>query len=412
VRWHILFGDDSQNVAVPGGNPLGATDLIDGANRLFTDMWNSDDLNLAAATAAYNLAPNAYQPPLLPTCLFRIYRTVAAPMNLAMLSNDTLTVELFTSAIAYGDTTTPPAGSATIVFPATTKPLNIAQWVALVNAQLAATNVTIGTTFALSSILAFNWSFFPYQQAFLDGSNATIMTVIMLTTNSSAFYVRFIGAWSLLQLLGKPVTGMALSQTPIAPQPICRPNKQKPGSAGMMMGADAAIQQVYPQYATSDPETQIMVGADNAAQLIVAPASQYRGFVDGQANDAFSSSAVLVNGSESWVYANLDAEDSHPFHFHLTQGYVQANNPLNSPGLVSAQRGYEPLLYSKDVYGIGPQQVIAFLIKFPNYLSTDTGLNPGVPNLGFMMHCHFAAHVDMAGMMGQYCTFSSRSEYF
>ena len=518
TRWRVLFGDSLQNAAVPGGNPLGATEYIDGANRVVSDMWNSAELDLDTALVAYNATPNAYQPATLPTCLMRIFPTVAEPMNLAMLSNDTLVVQFFAAPVAYGDTSTVPLGTATVVFPpTTTAPLNIGQWQTLVNEQFAATTVTLtgsSSTFTLGSVLAFSWSFFPYQQSFLDGTNVTIKGVILLLTNTSAYYVRFLGSWSLLMYFGKPIAAMNMPQTPInlrpcplsgacltgckcgcarrsrpcgsscscrrrpscpphpsrgcscgcatkttqchaacrcrAPAPPkchplsdchpncacgctsarqchtschCRGSMTSGGSMassgmssmtsgdGMAMGKDGQIQQMFAQYATTDPENSIMIMSGMQAELIVPPNAQYRGFLDGMMNDGLTIFAVQVESTERWIYVNLDSEDSHAWHFHLTQGFVDPNDPANTSGLVSADRSFMNYLYSKDVYGIGPQQTIAFYLKFPTYTSADTGLAPGIPNLGFMMHCHMATHVDM-GMMNDYFVFANRTTYF
>lgn len=32
---------------------------------------------------------------------------------------------------------------------------------------------------------------------------------------------------------------------------------------------------------------------------------------------------VKENSSELWIYNNLDNQDSHPFHFHMTSGFVR-----------------------------------------------------------------------------------------
>ena len=44
----------------------------------------------------------------------------------------------------------------------------------------------------------------------------------------------------------------------------------------------------------------------------------YKGFVDGYLNDNYMNFSVKKNNSEKWYYFNMDFQDSHPFHFHLT----------------------------------------------------------------------------------------------
>jgi FtsP/CotA-like multicopper oxidase with cupredoxin domain len=86
----------------------------------------------------------------------------------------------------------------------------------------------------------------------------------------------------------------------------------------------------------------------------------------------------------------MDNQDTHPLHFHLISGYVNI-----SKGLVSKKEDYLPYLYSRDIYGVPPQQTISFYLKFPNYASDQGSLNPKVLWTGFMGHCHLILHHDM-----------------
>lgn len=189
------------------------------------------------------------------------------------------------------------------------------------------------------------------------------------------------------------------------------------------MNLDSNIQQVFPQYATNDPTVQIPISTmDQNAELIIKPLSTFRGFIDGYANDNLRNFSVQLDSSEQWIYRNGDNADAHPLHFHLTSGYVDPSNPVNTPGLVSRAREYVPYLYSMDTYAVGPQQTIAFNLTFPNYSGQDTAeINGSVPpntkdsfrGLGNCIHCHFLTHVSDNSMMIQYYVFKGeRSNLF
>ena len=94
IRNLFLFSESNTN-AIPT-NPYGATEFVDGANRIMADLWNSNELNLEWAIQQYRENPNNYKPQNLPTSKFRIYKTNDKYSNTAMISNDTLTVQLFT----------------------------------------------------------------------------------------------------------------------------------------------------------------------------------------------------------------------------------------------------------------------------------------------------------------------------
>lgn len=90
---------------------------------------------------------------------------------------------------------------------------------------------------------------------------------------------------------------------------------------------DSNVQQLFAQYATNDPTVVItLLTMEQDAELIIASLTTFRGFVDGYANYNLRNFSVQLNSTEQWIY---------PLHFHLTSGYVQPSNPINTFGLVS-----------------------------------------------------------------------------
>ena len=437
TRDFILFNDDQENYS--GSSPNGSTECCNGSLRIFTDLWNSKELDLMWAIENYNLNPNNFKPTILPTCLFKIYPTNTQFINMNMLENDTLTVQLFSNPISYGDTTTVPIASVTIVLPVTDRPLNIVQLTNLVNGVFNSTNITIGQqTSQLSTVLTFDWTFYPFKSSYITNKTAYIKTVMVKTTNNSNYFVRLSGKWPLLQFFGKPFTAMMMNMgggamAKLASKPlnkstdtafVCSKGNKctcvKPTSIANLDAIDMAdrfpnnynmqIQEVYAGYASSDPNTPIITHNDDC-ELIITSNGVYLGFIDGFQSDALMNYSTKMDSSEKWVYHNLDVGDSHPLHFHFTSGFVDANDSVNSDGLVTDQNNHFPYLYSRDTYGIGPQQTIAFYLKFPKYTSVESYLELAVKNLGFMVHCHFATHHDM-NMMQQYYVYKNRNDYF
>lgn len=377
VRNQALFFETLLNYNVVGGNPLGATECVFDANRAMTDMWNSAELDLEFAISQYNLAPNNFQPSALPDCLFKIETG----------QNDTMTVQLFASAVSYGDTTTVPLATATIVFPERLKPFNLAQWIQLVNSTFQVTTINGGP---LSNVLTVDWSFFPFVLQRLDNTTTFLKTILIKTLNRSSLYVRFVGPWPLLQFFGKAFGAMSAQ------------------SGGMSGDANNGLPQALATYATTDPLVAITITQN--AELIIPPASTFLGFVDGFQSDQFFDFSVQLDSTEHLVYHNGDTNPSHPYHIHHNGGFVVVTDPQNSPGLV--KRSYAAMLYSRDTYGIGPQQSVGFYFKYPNYSSEDTqGIRPKIPFLGLMFHCHYLPHVSM-NMMGAFYVYRHREDYF
>ncbi len=144
LRNLFLFPETDIN-AVAGANVNGTTEYVDGANRIMADLWNSKELDLDWALQQYAAAPNNYKPPILPTSKFRIYKTNDEFSNTAMISNDTLEIQIFANPIAYGNTTQIPLAKATVIFPETSQcgSLNLQEWVDLVNKTFQQTTITI-----------------------------------------------------------------------------------------------------------------------------------------------------------------------------------------------------------------------------------------------------------------------------
>jgi len=133
----------------------------------------------------------------------------------------------------------------------------------------------------------------------------------------------------------------------------------------------------------------------NSVSFSIPPNGSYQGIVDGYMNDMFMNFSVKKNTTEKWIFTNLDTNNVHPLHFHLTSGYVDTQSTEMSDCLHTPE--FTTLLYSKDTYALGIQQTIPFYLKFSNYSSLDGRIK----HLGFFYHCHFMLHHDM-NMMGQY----------
>jgi len=441
TRNFALFFETNQNF-VGGGFPLGSTENIFGANRIITDLWNSKELDLSYAISQYLSNPNNFKPNILPTCLFKFYPANPKYMNYDMLQNDMLTVQLFNQKINYEDKITVPIASATIKYPTTEKPINIRQLTDLINSSFDNTNVVInGNNIKLSAIIDYDWTFYPYTVSFIDKRNVILKSVMIKNNNKSNYYIRLLGKWPLLQFFGKPLDAdmvmMDMNGDNMGEHACkcgdnckctetkkcskfctCWMYKTKNGTNACHPNSgccqkhnyDMNLQEIFVQYASDDSKKPILA-VDNNTELIIAPNTVYRGFIDGFQSDNLMNFAVKMDSSERWIYFNVDTQPSHPFHFHLTSGFVDAQDPENSKLLVSRIRDYSSYLYSQDVYGIGPQQVLAFYLKFLNYNSEQSVLKPRVRYLGYMYHCHFMAHHDM-NMMGSYFVYKMRSDYF
>lgn len=438
----FLFFDTDTNAI--GTNVNGTTEYVNNANRVMADLWNSAELNLEWALEQYESMPNNYKPPTLPTSKFRIYKTNDEFSNTTMISNDTLKIQIFTEPVAYGDFSQVPLSTVTVIFPPTPpcSLLNLQEWIDLVNTTFRETSIVIsGSLVSLDTILTCDWSFFPFALNFLYQKTAYVKSAVIKTTNSSNFWIRLLARWPLLQFFGKPLTGDTLD-------PSCSLMTQlraKQEKRGMMMGGskqrqcgnchdvnkqigtvsltpkknrslyvkcdeigifgtyDAEIQQIFPFYATSDGNVQLPIACmKRNAELIILPASTYIGLYDGYLNDNLNSFSVRLRSSETWIYTNGDCADSHPLHFHMTQGFALPLSNYNSQGLLSYKRLYDSLIYSRDIYQIGPQETVSFYLTWPHYSSYDKTRSPDISCVGGVIHCHFLQHNDANSMIIQY----------
>ena len=166
---------------------------------------------------------------------------------------------------------------------------------------------------------------------------------------------------------------------------------------------DAEIQQIFPFYATSDGDVQLPIACmKRNAELIISPQETYIGLYDGYLNDNLNSFSVRLRSSEIWIYTNGDCSDAHSLHFHLTSGFASPQSNYNSPGLLSEKRLYNPLIYPRDIYQVGPQETVSFHLTWPHYSSYDKTKTPNIRCVGGVIHCHFLQHNDANSMIIQY----------
>lgn len=427
IRNFFLFPESNIN-AISGGNPNGTTECVDNTIRLMVDLWNSQELDLNWALQEYNKFPNNYKPPILPTSKFRIFKTNDEFSNTAMISNDTLIIQLFTDEIAYGDLYQTPLASTTVIFPPTTpscKLLNLQEWIDLINDTFHQNTITIPDLpdpIPLDTILECDWSFFPYALNFLCEKTSYLKSAIIKTTNNSNYWVRFLGRWPLLQFFGKSMAGNSLDPALdimarhrknklklhnkfkfFIPKLALLKNKRlapkkdynlytKCDEVGIFGIYDAEIQQIFPFYATSDDTIQLPIACmKRNAELIISPEQTYIGLYDGYLNDNLNSFSVRLHSTELWTYANGEHADHHPLHFHLTSGFSSESSSH-----------YNPLTYSRDIYQIGPQQTTSFYLTWPNYSSEDDTKSPSIRCIGGVIHCHYMLHNDSNSMIIQY----------
>lgn len=386
---------------ITGKNIYGITEWSNGSMRIRSDFWNSNELDLNQALIAYSNSPNNYKPKVLPSSDFRVTKTNDDYINIAMISNDTYTIQGFQDSILYDDTTTIPIFSATIILPPSNPKinLNIQQWVDLLNNSLRTTIINLnGQTFSADTVLSFDWSFFPYGINLSNGTIKYFKSAIIKTKNSSNFCIRILGRWAILQMMGKNVTSN-LNLTPPIPNsgPCC--SVDAPCDEESLYGVyDNLIQTNYPYYSTNDQNIQKPILCPRRdAQLIIQSDQTHIGFYDEMANDNINVFSTKLRSTEIWTYLNGDHIDSHPIHFHLTGGFsYQSLSTINStPGTPGSEETLGlTLTYGRDIYQIGPQQSISFALTWPYYSSEDTTNSPYIPNIGSNIHCHYLPHYD------------------
>ena len=203
TRSFILFYDGGQN-SVPQ-NPFGSNEWVSGTDRVIVDLWNSDELDLNYALTQYYRNINNFKPSKLPTLLFKIFSSVDSDkyIDYNMTYNDTLQINFYNVPISYGQVGVSPVIIATFTYPVTTKPLNINQFLDLVNSRLK----LVGIDF----LIEFDWTFYPYTVQYLDGRTVILKSVLMKVINKSEYYIKLVGPWNLIQFFGKPLGAMTAS---------------------------------------------------------------------------------------------------------------------------------------------------------------------------------------------------------
>lgn len=420
IRNFLLFPEPNTN-AIASGNIHGVTEYIDGANRIMVDLWNSNELDLQYAINQYNLSPNNFKPEILPSSKFKIYKTNDKYSNTAMISNDTIIIEFFNEKIIYGDKTTLPIYKKTVIF-SETNYMNIQEWIDYINATFENTDISDFSTYKkLSDILYCDWSFFPYQYNYMYNKNICLKSAVIKTLNNSQYNVRILGRWPILQFFGKSLTGGTIEKNKLRKTKFYRNNNYntknkyhlnvlknksqyiKCDEFSIYGIYDADIQAFFPQYATTDGDEQLPIACmKRNGELIIENNSTFLGFYDGYLNDNLNSFSVKVKSSELWIYNNGDNADHHPIHFHLTSGYAIPQFINNSPKLLSVTNNNNPLIYSRDIYQIGPQETIGFYLTWPCYSSNEKTDSPNIVGVGGVIHCHFLAHNDANSMIIQY----------
>jgi len=279
----------------------------------------------------------------------------------------------------------------------------------------------------LSDILEYDWTYYPYAiyPYYLQNNmeKKILNNVMIRVTNKTEYKIKISGKWTLLNFFGKPLSvmeddmedDMDMKNMPMPPEPM--PPEPMPTNLDMYINTMFVY---YPDplnpFDANNPDNTgtLLRNINENVYFIVDSLDKlnedrenngvYKGFVDGFMNDAFFNFSVKLNSSEKWTYYNMDAQDTHPFHFHLTSGYVDYMDSDKSI-ILNPVNYYDQYAYSKDTYGVPSQQKLSFYLKFINYTSKQSGINNGeFPNIGFMYHCHYMVHHDM-NMMGQYYVF-------
>jgi len=408
----------------------------------------------------------SYKPKVLPTPLFQIFPTgydSAHFVNYNMISNDTLVIDVFAPSVnitGIDSSSECPINSVTIKFNEVSL-LNIEKWTKMVNNTFKNTFISLGCNcgpicgcgqgakcdcvkIKLSDIIEYDWTYYPYA---LAGYNLItnppppqqyLNSVMIRIVNKSKYKLRLTGKWELLNYFGVPFTAMSGMSGMTMPNPPLNPN-QLPTSttlnsqmtkstntdmSNMPYNFDVYVRDIgvnYPDptnpYDVNNPDSgTTLTATDEVCYFVVQPLDLtnddrenngvYKGFFDGFMNDGLQNFSVKLDSTERWNYYNWDAQDTHPFHFHLTSGFVDYTNSSNSPTL-NPSMYYNQYPYSNDVYAVASQQNLSFFLKFSNYSSEQGSMYNGkLVNLGYMYHCHYMAHHDM-NMMGQYYVYKN-----
>ena len=385
-----------------GVNIYGVTEFCISSGRIRSDLWNSVELDLNEALVEYSKSPNNFKPSILPSCEFMVTKMNDNYSNIAMISNDRYTIQGFDTNISYDDTKSIPLFSATIILPPTNprENLNIEQWINLLNNSLKMTNIIVnGQILSAFDVLSFDWSFFPLGVNLLNGVTKYFKSAIIKTKNSSNYCIRILGRWSILQMMGKSLTG-SVNTTPPIPNstPCC--SVDAPCDEDYLYGIyNNLIQSFYPYYATNNENVQKPILCPRRdGQLIVQSKQTYNGFFHDMSNDNVKTFCTKLRSTEIWTYLNGDISESHPLHFHLTSGFSYPSLSLinnSTPETISNEEVGLTHTFSRDIYQIGPQQSVTFSITWPYYSSEDTTCYPYIPNIGSVIHCHYLQHYDL-----------------
>jgi FtsP/CotA-like multicopper oxidase with cupredoxin domain len=365
----------------------------------------------------------------------------------------------------------PPLFSKIVQFDEIDTPINIQKWTEFVNKKLSSVEVILdhcccnpcncGSNCCcksnyLSDLLEYDWTYYPYALAGYNlqtnpsPQNQFLNSVMIRFINKSKYKIRISGKWELLNFFGKPLgamSGMSGSMMPNPPLiPCSLPTSTTMDNMDSMNGMnsmndmnsmnsmqsmpynfDAYVMNMATVY--PDPNNRYDVNNSSSGTLLTAMDQQcyfviseydknnkdrenngvYKGFVDGFMNDAYQNFSVKLNSSERWTYYNWDGQDTHPFHFHLTSGFIDYTNSKNNISL-NPKYYYNNIAYSVDSYPVGSQQNISWYLNFSNYPSNKGYMYNGkLVNIGFMYHCHYLTHHDM-NMMGQYYVYENDFE--
>jgi len=245
--------------------------------------------------------------------------------------------------------------------------------------------------------ILFGWNRHRFEIPYSPNGNDTkpslmIHSVQLWFKNLSEYTFQIIGNYNILQLLGKSFSAIHNNSTDSG---VLLRSGTVDGNSILPL-SEKEFHSFFPSekfpktmFSNSFPKNLQNHGSYGLFTMRIAPHSQYIGYPDGFQNDNFMNFSVHLNETERWDYYNMDHKFFHPKHFHLTSGYVVPSSSLPC---------VTPLdLYPKDIYFIGPQQLISFYLTFIHYSSE----NGRIPHLGYMYHCHYMGHHDM-NMMGQF----------
>ena len=199
------------------------------------------------------------------------------------------------------------AAPVTVVFPPL-RNVDVVAWAEAVAAAAAATPIVVPghpAVATVADVFAYDWAPASYAIPYVSPDYRPDVHIRTVQTRVTSLLgpdtqVTLSGPWALLQYFGKPMTAMVGD--------AIGPNLQ-------------SLMVVFDNTATPSTDGRIDLPLSGAP---------YVGYVDGFMNDSLQNFSVRKDATERWVYNNLDNEDSHPFHFHMTSGYLQPTDPVNA----------------------------------------------------------------------------------